>query len=250
MSQIDEVLKVWMRSKIVLIFTGAGISTASGIPDFRGPTGLWKKWKPVYYQDFLASNKARLEYWKFKIEGWDALRLASPNQAHRALVKLQISGRIHKLITQNIDGLHQLAGHPQDAVIELHGTNRLVECVHCNQQSDSKPAYEYFRRTNKPPLCKCGGFLKPATISFGQEMPQEPLRIALKAANLADLVVSIGSSLTVEPAASIPLRAKKSGAFYVIVNQGSTAHDSYADIIINKDVTDVLPRVASRLLRT
>ena len=178
---------------------------------------------------------------------WD--RAAPPNEAHRALADLQCGGRIHKLVTQNIDGLHQLAGHPRDSVIELHGTNRLVQCVRCNQKSDPEPAYEAFRSTNNPPLCECGGFLKPATVSFGQNMPREPMRKALEAAGQADLVVSSGSSLTVEPAASVPLTARQSGAFYAIVNQGPTAHDGCADLVINRDVTRVLPEVAGKILK-
>ena len=247
MSQIDRLVEVWLGSRSVLVFTGAGISTASGIPDFRGPKGLWKKWKPVYYQDFLASHQSRIEHWRFKLAGWHAFREASPNGAHKALAELQRSGRIQKLVTQNIDGLHQLAGYPQDAVIELHGTNCLVQCVRCNRKSDPGPAYESFRNTNEPPLCECGGFLKPATVSFGQNMPWEPMQKALEAAEQADLVVSSGSSLSVEPAASVPLTAKQSGAFYAIVNQGSTAHDAYADLIITGDVTLVLPAVSRKL---
>ena len=247
MSQIDRLVEIWLASRSVLVFTGAGISTASGIPDFRGPKGLWRKWQPVYYQDFLASHRSRIEHWRFKLAAWDAFQEASPNGAHTALAELQRRGWIQTLVTQNIDGLHQLAGCPQNAVIELHGTNCLVQCLRCNQKSDPGPAYESFRNTNEPPLCKCGGCLKPATVSFGQSMPREPMRKALEAAAQADLVVSSGSSLSVEPAASVPLTAKQSGAFYAIVNQGCTAHDAYADLIISGDVTLVLPTVAREL---
>ena len=248
MNQIDALVRVWSESKYVLVFTGAGISTASDIPDFRGPDGLWKEWRPVYYQDFLVSHQSRVEHWQFKLAGWDAFRFAQPNEAHVALADLQCGGWIHKLVTQNIDGLHQLAGSPEEAVVELHGTNRRIKCVQCGRLVDPEPVYERFRKTHEPPICDCGGFLKPATVSFGQSMPEKPMRIAFDAAHRTDLAVSVGSSLTVEPAASVPLTAKHSGAFYAIINRGSTGHDAFADLVLDEDVTRVLPEVA-RLLR-
>ncbi len=247
MNPIETLIKVWSESKYVLVFTGAGISTASGIPDFRGPDGLWKEWRPVYFQDFLASHESRVEHWQFKLAGWDAFRSAEPNGGHLAIADLQGGGWIQTLVTQNIDGLHQLAGSPDEAVVELHGTNRRIECIQCGRQADPEPVYEGFRRTSEPPNCDCGGFLKPATISFGQSMPEKPIRIAYEAAGSADLAVSVGSSLTVEPAASVPLTARQSGAFYAIINRGPTAHDASADLVLDEDVTRVLPEVSRRL---
>jgi len=247
MNQIDTLIKVWSESKYVFVFTGAGISTASGIPDFRGPDGLWEKWRPVYYQDFLASHESRVEHWQFKLAGWDAFRSAKPNQAHLAIADLQDGGWIQTLVTQNIDGLHQLAGSTDKTVVELHGTNRRIECVQCGCQADPEAVYEQFRSTHNPPKCDCGGFLKPATVSFGQSMPEKPIRIAYDAARRADLAVSVGSSLTVEPAASVPLTARQSGAFYAIINRGSTPHDASADLVLDEDVTQVLPEVSRRL---
>ena len=249
MNQLDDLVRVISEAKYVLVFTGAGISTASGIPDFRGPRGLWKKWRPVYFEDFLGSHRSRVEHWQFKLAGWDAFRFARPNPAHAAIADLQNGGWIHKLVTQNIDGLHQAAGSPEEGVVELHGTNRRIECVKCRGETDPDPVYEAFRKTHEPPVCECGGFLKPATISFGQSMPEEPMRTAMEAARRCDLAVSAGSSLTVEPAASVPLTAKHSGACYAIINRGSTPHDASADVLLDEDVTRILPEVARRLSR-
>src|SRR5437868_6212084 len=153
-----------------LIFTGAGVSTGSGIPDFRGPQGIWKKRQPVYFQDFLRSEAARIEHWDYKLEGWDGFRNARPNGVHHAIVALEKAGRVLMVVTQNIDGLHALAGTSADRLVELHGTNLLVECVSCKNRNDPARHFEFFRSNRKPPLCECGGFLKPATISFGQSL--------------------------------------------------------------------------------
>ncbi len=232
-----------------LVFTGAGISTGSGIPDFRGPQGVWKKWAPVYYQEFLVSHEARIRHWQYKLEGWEGFRDAKPNSAHRALSRLDRQGRLDALVTQNIDGLHQLAGHPPGRVIELHGTNRMVECIGCGSRRDPDPVYSKFARTGDPPQCTCGGFLKPATVSFGQAMPRDKLEQAFEAAGRAQVVCSIGSTLEVEPAASVPRAAQQDGAFYAIINRGPTAHDTIADLKIEGDVNRILPELADRLER-
>ena len=192
------------RAHNVLFFTGAGISTGSGIPDFRGPKGLWQRMRPVYFDEFMASHEARVRHWQYKLDGWREFRDAQPNRAHKALFELDRMGRLDALVTQNIDGLHQLAGHAEDRVIELHGTNRKVECVTCQAISEPDSFFDQFAESGEPPVCGCGGFLKPATISFGQAMPQEKLRAAFTLAAAADLVVSVGSTLEVEPAASVP----------------------------------------------
>ncbi len=242
---IETLVQRLAESRYVLVFTGAGISTGSGIPDFRGPEGLWKRWQPVYYDEFMSSHAARTKHWEFKLEGWRQFRDAKPNVAHQALAELDQRGQLQSLVTQNIDGLHQLAGHPPGRVIELHGTNRLVECQSCRQNSEPDPIFDAFERSHQPPVCSCGGYLKPATVSFGQPMPEEKMRLALESAAQADLVCAIGSTLEVEPAASVPRVAKSSGAFYVIMNQGATAHDSLADLRIEGDVTAILPQVLS-----
>jgi NAD-dependent deacetylase len=212
-------------SKKALIFTGAGISTGSGIPDFRGPQGVWTRRQPVYFQDFMTSEAARIEHWDYKLEGRDAFRDAQPNAIHHAIVRLEQAGRLGSVITQNIDGLHRLAGTSAERLIELHGTNALVECQACHWRGDPEPHFEYFRLKRRPPVCQCGGFLKPATISFGQNLDPKELERADQAAIEADLVVSLGSTLSVYPAASFPLIAGRRGAPYIVINRGATDHD-------------------------
>jgi NAD-dependent deacetylase len=233
-------------ARFVLVFTGAGISTGSGIPDFRGPQGLWKRWQPVYYEDFISSHAARVKHWDFKLSGWAGYRDAQPNAAHFALAQLERKGRLHLLVTQNIDGLHLRAGNSPENTIELHGTNLRVECVSCGRLSEPDSAFEQFAATREPPTCSaCGGFLKPATVSFGQTMPVEKLEHAFRGARSADLVVSVGSTLEVEPAASVPLAGKRGGAFYAIINLGPTAHDEIADLRIEGDACKVLPELVT-----
>jgi NAD-dependent deacetylase len=228
----------------VLIFTGAGISTGSGIPDFRGPQGVWKKRQPVYYQEFMTSEAARVEHWDYKLEGWEAFRDAKPNAVHHAIVKLEKAGKLQMLITQNIDGLHSAAGTSGKRLVELHGTNSLIECQTCHQRSDPAPHFEYFRRHRKPPGCQCGGFLKPATISFGQDLDPREIKRAHDAALKADLVVALGSTLSVRPAASFPLMVAQRGVPYVIINRGETDHDSEPCVSLRFDgeVTEIFPR--------
>ncbi|MFL6529931.1 MAG: SIR2 family NAD-dependent protein deacylase [Chthoniobacterales bacterium] len=212
-------------SSRALVFTGAGISTGSGIPDFRGPNGVWKRRQPVYFHDFMRSETARIEHWDYKLEGYEVFREARPNAVHHAIVRLEKAGKLRAVVTQNIDGLHSLAGTSAEKLIELHGTNALIECQSCHRRSDPEPHFDSFRRTRKPPLCECGGFLKPATISFGQNLEARELARAQEAALEADLVVALGSTLSVYPAASFPLLAAERGAPYIIINQGPTEHD-------------------------
>lgn len=228
-------------AKRILVFTGAGMSTGSGIPDFRGEKGVWKSRAPVYFQDFLASEESRVEHWDYKLEGYEAFRDAKPNAAHKALVELERQGRLELLVTQNIDGLHQDAGSSVGKVVELHGTNRAIRCLSCGVESEPAAAFAVFRKTRQCPTCECGGYLKPATVSFGQAMPQEPMGRGLKAAKDADLILSLGSTLEVEPAASVPMAGAKRGTPYVIVNMGPTAHDRFARVKLDGDVCAVLP---------
>jgi NAD-dependent deacetylase len=236
------------RARFVLVFTGAGMSTGSGIPDFRGPQGLWKNWSPVYFQEFMTDPEARKRHWEFKAGGWSQFREARPNPGHLALAELEKRGRLHSLVTQNIDGLHQLAGSSPSLVTELHGTNRLIECVRCGRQLYPDPIYQEFARTGEPPECSCGGWLKPATVSFGQPMPQAALGRAFREADRADVVISIGSTLEVQPAALVPLRAQEHGAFYAILNLGPTAHDHRANLRVEADASQFLVRVLEEIV--
>ena len=226
-----------------LIFTGAGISTGSGIPDFRGPQGVWTRRRPVYFDEFMTSEAARVEHWDYKLEGFEQFGNARPNAVHNAIVRLERAGKVRGVVTQNIDGLHSLAGTSAELLVELHGTNALVECQTCGWRGDPQPAFDYFRGTRKPPVCECGGFLKPATISFGQSLNRRELERAAEVANECDLVVALGSTLSVYPAASFPLLAAQRGVPYVIVNRGPTDHDHdpHVTLRIEGDVSAVFP---------
>ncbi len=225
----------------ILAFTGAGISTGSGIPDFRGPNGVWTKRQPVYFDEFLASEDKRIEYWDYKAEGHALFAAARPNVTHHALVTLEKQGKLSAIVTQNIDGLHQLAGSSPHLVIEVHGTNRLVECVDCGARTDPEPALAQFAAHRRCPRCPCGGFLKMATISFGQALRPEVLDRAFTEAGACDLVLALGSTLSVHPAASIPLRAQRRGVPYVVINRGPTDHDEIATLRLEGDVAEILP---------
>jgi NAD-dependent deacetylase len=239
-----EKLSDYLRaSERMLIFTGAGISTGSGIPDFRGPQGVWTRRQPVYFQDFMTSEAARVEHWDFKLEGWDGYRTAEPNAVHRAIVRLENAGKVAAVVTQNIDGLHGRAGTSAERLVELHGTNLLVECQTCRRRDEPESHFEFFRLHRQAPLCQCGGFLKPATISFGQSLDPRVLERAEKAAANADLVVALGSTLSVYPAASFPLLAAQGGAPYVVINRGPTDHDAdpAVSLRIEGDVAEIFP---------
>jgi NAD-dependent deacetylase len=246
-SRLADYLRV---SQKALIFTGAGVSTGSGIPDFRGPQGVWTRRKPVYYQDFMSSEAARVEHWDYKLEGWDGFRTAQPNAVHHAIVRLENAGKVLSVVTQNIDGLHAAAGTSADRLVELHGTNLEVECQSCRWRGDPAPHFEFFRANRKPPLCACGGFLKLATISFGQSLDPQVLEQAGLAAMKADLVVALGSTLSVYPAASFPLLAAQRGIPYVVINRGETEHDHEPSVSlrIEGEVSEVFPAAVEAAL--
>jgi NAD-dependent deacetylase len=237
-------------SKKMLLFTGAGISTGSGIPDFRGPEGIWKRRQPVYYDDFMRSEAARVEHWDYKLEAWPAFKAARPNATHEAIVHLERAGKVQAVVTQNIDGLHARAGTSAERLVELHGTNSFVECQTCGRRSDPEPHFVSFQQTRRPPLCECGGYLKPATISFGQNLRNEDLERAEAAAMAADLVVALGSTLSVYPAANIPLLASGRGAPYVIINRGATEHDELPEVTLRLegDVGAIFPPAVAAAL--
>lgn len=237
----------------ILVFTGAGISTKSGIPDFRGPGGVWEKRKPVYYQDFLTSHEARQEHWDYKLEGWEAFKQAQPNSVHAAIVTLDHFDKLRAVVTQNIDGLHQKAGTREEKLIELHGTNAWVECTCCGKRYDPDPIYEQYARDRIPPVCGCSseGFLKPATISFGQNLRTQDLQAAERAAHECDLVIALGSTLSVYPAASVPLVATQRGVPYIVINRGPTDHDHLEQVTLRLEgcVSDWFPPAVEAALR-
>jgi NAD-dependent deacetylase len=241
---LDEHLK---KAKKILIFSGAGISTGSGIPDFRGPQGVWKRRQPVYFDEFLASEEKRAEYWDYKLEAWTDFAAAQPNATHHSIFKLEQLGKLHAIVTQNIDGLHQAAGSSEELVIEVHGTNRWIECVKCERRSEPGPHMEEFRKTKKPPLCECGGFLKSATISFGQPLDPRVTKKAFMAANECDLVIALGSTLSVSPANQVPLEARNRGVPYIVINRGETDHDDVCSLRLEGDVAEIFPPAVSSL---
>jgi NAD-dependent deacetylase len=241
-----KIARYLRESRNAIAFTGAGISTESGIPDFRSPGGIWTRYKPVLFQDFLASDKARRRYWQMKKEGYHELRGAKPNAGHRALAQLEAAGRLTAVITQNIDGLHQDAGSGR--VLELHGTSRHCVCLGCGARYDPDLVHERLEAGVEVPLCDtCGGFLKSATVSFGQPLPTDVLTEAVNLAMTTDLVLTLGTSLVVEPAASLPLQAKQNGARLVIVNQSETPLDAIADVVLRDSIGDSLTQVLQHL---
>lgn len=225
----------------VLVFTGAGVSTGSGIPDFRGPAGAWTKREPVLYQDFLNSTKAKQDYWRYKAETFPAFKAAAPNAAHRAIAALEAAGRLLSLVTQNIDGLHLAAGTGADKLVELHGTGLCAECLDCFDWTPMEEAVARFNADGAPPLCRCGGWLKPAVVMFGEPLDRQTLARAFSAAQDCDLALAVGSTLSVEPAASVPLAARSAGKPYLVVNRGPTAHDALADLKLDGDACGLLP---------
>ncbi|MBU2575432.1 MAG: Sir2 family NAD-dependent protein deacetylase [Elusimicrobia bacterium] len=240
LKQLRELIR---KSGRILVFTGAGISTGSGIPDFRGPDGVWTKREPVLFQEFMDSEEKRKEYWQYKADTFEAFKAARPNDAHKALVRLEKMDKLQALVTQNIDNLHRAAGTSNGKLIELHGTALCAECVVCYDWTPMAAALGRFLAGGKPPKCACGGRLKPAVVMFGESLPQAELGLAFKAAQNCDLAISIGSTLSVEPAASVPLSARAAGKPYAIINRGSTAHDQAAVIKIDADAVAVLPEL-------
>jgi NAD-dependent deacetylase len=218
-------------------FTGAGISTESGIPDFRSPGGLWTRHKPILFEAFLTSAEARRETWRRKFATHSTIAEARPNSGHRALARLVEEGRMSAVITQNIDGLHQASGIPDDKVIELHGNTTYAVCLDCRRRYELAWVREIFSAGERLPVCTdCGGHIKTATISFGQPMPGTEMERARAAALSADLFIVLGSSLVVYPAAGFPLLAKRNGARLVIVNRDPTEQDEIADLVIRGEI--------------
>jgi NAD-dependent deacetylase len=232
----------WLDSaKNAVVFTGAGISTESGIPDFRSPGGFWERYKPIDFGEFVASREARRESWLRRFAASAVLDAALPNRGHLAIAELVRRGRVSTVITQNIDGLHQASGVPEDRVVELHGSTRYARCLSCERRYELDVVRARFESSGEPPDCDdCGGLLKTATISFGQPMPAVPMRLAESATLAADLFIAVGSSLVVYPAAGFPTLAKRRGAKLVIVNREPTELDAAADLVIHGEAGAVL----------
>ena len=247
MSDSERVVALLREAERVVALTGAGLSTESGIPDFRSPGGVWERFRPIEYQEFLASHDARVEHWRYKRSTVPAMLAAEPNSAHLALARLEAAGRLQAVITQNIDALHQRAGSRR--VLELHGTNLETECLGCRSRAPVADALAVLDRGEEVPVCgHCGGWLKPATVSFGQALPAAILREAVGLAEQADCFMALGSSLLVNPAASLVAVAKRSGAHLVIITLSPTPYDDIADVVIAARVGDVLPKIVAAVL--
>jgi len=227
-------------------FTGAGISTESGVPDFRSPGSPWLENKPIPFEAFLQSAEARRESWRRKFAMDDLYRGAQPSRGHLAMASLVASGRMPAIITQNIDGLHQASGIDEERVIELHGNGTYAVCLSCGRRHGLAQVRSRFEATGEAPDCEaCGGIVKSATISFGQSMPELPMRKALRLTVSCDLFLVVGSSLVVYPAASLPAMAKENGARLVIVNREPTPLDSAADLVIRGEIGLVLSAIVA-----
>jgi len=224
------------ESKDVVIFTGAGLRTESGIPDFCRPGGVRDKYKPedFYFDNFISSEISRWKYWQMATEMYEPMKKAQPNAAHFAIAELEKMGRLDCVITQNIDNLHVRAGNSPEKVIELHGTAMSVSCLDCRKKFDRERVQERLREEMKVPYCdSCGGPLKPDTISFGQAMPVKETQEAYERSSASDLFIVIGSSLVVQPAASMPVTARRNGARLAIINRDPTPCDSMADVVLH-----------------
>jgi NAD-dependent deacetylase len=247
-SAIDELTQRIAAAREVLPFTGAGISTECGIPDFRSPGGRWMQNKPIAFDAFLASAQMRTEAWRRRFEMEQDFGGAQPGRGHLALAGLYRSGKVRGIVTQNIDNLHQISGvSPQD-VVELHGNTTFATCLDCAARSELPWIRERFEAQGHAPDCPaCGGILKAATVSFGQAMPAQAMARAQEMTLRCDLFLVIGSSLVVFPAAGFPLMAKRNGATLVIINREPTEFDEIADLVVRDDIGAVLaPFIASQ----
>ena len=232
------------NARRAVVFTGAGISTESGIPDFRSPGGMWSRRRPVDFRDFAASESARREAWSQRVESHRTMAHAEPNHGHRAVASLVHRGIVSAVITQNIDGLHQSSGVPEARVIELHGNSTYAKCIACDAPYPLEPILRAYERDGTLPVCeRCGGHVKTATISFGQAMPEAAMRRAEAATAECDLFLAIGSSLVVWPAAGFPVHAKRLGAALVILNRDPTELDEMADLVLNREIGPTLGAV-------
>jgi NAD-dependent deacetylase len=237
------------QSSAIVFFTGAGISTESGVPDFRSPGGVWTKYQPVLFQDFLASEAARVQHWQLKKATYELFKTVKPNIAHDAIREFEQRGQLLGLITQNIDGLHKIAGTSEAKLVELHGTDRWVTCLKCAKRYAPADVYEKWHEGLATPTCDaCGGYLKSANVSFGQSMPAEAMRRAQTWSEQAEIFIVIGSSLQVQPAASFPVIAKRGGALLAIVNRDPTPLDDLADFVYREPIgnffRELLPLMA------
>ena len=251
---MDDVIakgaQIIKEAKKILIFSGAGMSTESGIPDFRSPGGVWSKYDPsdFYFDKIISSEKARERYWEMSTEFYDTMKDAVPNRAHLAIRAIEDSGKLLAIVTQNIDNLHHKAGNSPERIIEIHGTAFSVSCLSCGKKYDRDDIQERLNSGVKVPYCDdCAGILKPDTISFGQAMPEDKMADALMYARECDLCIVLGSSLVVYPAASVPVHAVQNGAKLLIINRDETPLDAEADLVCHESLSKALGQMVGGL---
>ncbi|MCX2980113.1 NAD-dependent deacetylase [Halieaceae bacterium IMCC14734] len=242
--QLEQLNTLLQNSQQTVVFTGAGISTESGIPDFRSPGGLWSKNQPIDFGDFIRSADMRRESWRRKFNMDPTLLQARPNTGHEVIAEWVKAGKVSSVITQNVDGLHQAAGVPDEQVIELHGNTTYAHCLDCGLRHELDTIRQEFMLDESLPLCaKCGGIVKTATISFGQSMPETPMLRAESETHQCDLFIAIGSSLVVYPAAGFPIMAQRNGSTLVILNREATELDPLADLVLNAEIGPTLAQI-------
>ncbi len=250
MSGLDDLARWWSEAQRVVVLTGAGLSTASGIPDFRSPGGRWSSYQPVPIQDFLASEASRRKYWTYKGETWQVIRAAEPNAAHVALAELGSAGHIELLVTQNTDGLHKRSGFPTDHLVAIHGSDARVVCMECGERKAREVAQHAWEAGEAVPRCSCGGPWKPDTISFGQSLIQQDLERAMESAAASDLFVAIGTSLVVGPINGMFGAACGNRARTAILTASDTPFDDVCHVRSTEPVEEILPRIAASMTRS
>lgn len=242
--QIEKFRKLLIKSKNIVGFTGAGISTESGIPDYRSKGGIWEKFQPVYFNEFVSNPAKRQLYWDRKVELWPAIRDATPNIGHLFFRNLYEKGKLPGLITQNIDGLHEKSGIPSNFIVNIHGNSLETVCLSCGLFVDSNEVYKQYMKDHETPLCpECGGLLKPNTISFGQNLNTKNIELAENLSTGCDLMIAMGSTLQVYPAAGFPRKANMNGAALAIITLSTTPLEDIADVVINMKISDFLDKL-------
>lgn len=246
--QLQDAIELIQPARHIVALTGAGISTESGIPDFRSPGSIWKQQPPVSYQDFISKPEARQKYWQTRRALSGQVARARPNAAHYALAELERAGMLHGIITQNFDGLHQDAGNRPDRIVELHGTSREAACTLCGARSSMQELQQRIDAGESDPICsRCGGYMKTATILFGQRVPDAVLTRAREMVNDCDLLIVIGSALQVTPAATLPRMVLARDIPLIIINLQPTPLDDYADLILREKAGVALPPIVAAL---
>jgi NAD-dependent deacetylase len=226
-----------------VVFTGAGISTESGIPDYRSQGGIWDKFRPVYFDEFMSAKESRIEYWSRWQDLYRDISGANPNPAHMAVSRLNEMGLLQAVVTQNIDGLHQASGLPDEKIVELHGNTCRIRCMSCQKISPIAQVQQRLANGDSAPECNCGGYLKPDTISFGQAMPAAEVEKSVALSQNCDVFLIVGSTLVVQPAAQMPLYAKNNGAFLAIINLSDTPCDDICDVVLREKAGDVFQQI-------